>query len=211
MFFLYLPSKCIFFVPLENVSFLPPYKIYVCRTSPLGVHVEGGGHYGFCSEGCGPNHAEINKGIRLLPMKNCHILYILLFLGWTDQKPSARTLFSKTLSNLCWIIPTEDRQTYKSLEDWTQVADNVVTPAYSTDRHYIYVEPSQRSQLWKCNHNSHNVENTITIAEMITLLEDLPTFTQLWQNVLEEMCKLLALPFPDSTSWPDLVFPYILD
>jgi len=35
------------------------------KTSPLGVHVEGGGHYGFCSEGCGPNHAEINKGIRL--------------------------------------------------------------------------------------------------------------------------------------------------
>jgi len=27
--------------------------------------VEGGGHYGFCSEGCGPDHMKINKGMRL--------------------------------------------------------------------------------------------------------------------------------------------------
>ena len=69
------------------------------RTSPLGVHVEGGGHYGFCSEGCGPNHAKINKGIRWLKCVNKY--HVLHFFRLDRPKPiNQNIVFQNTLEPL---------------------------------------------------------------------------------------------------------------
>ena len=70
------------------------------RTSPLGVHIDGGGHYGFCSTNCGPIEQTSSEA-------RCTLKLISSTLSdWKVERRTTRTLSSKTPWS-CWTIPTK--------------------------------------------------------------------------------------------------------